>query len=169
MAEIEEIQVELESTLCSQTTEKLIELSNYFKIEVSADLKSKLKLLKLIRNYLEDRLKKEPTEDEVSSGALSREEFLKDAIASLVGQPPPLEKDQADKEIALLEQMYSDLKIKQEQEMNDLKGKLSKLKQQKKTAKSSANGVESLTKVKGLGEQNLQDGKEYGVYRVLPF
>ena len=84
MAEIEEIQVELESTLCSQTTEKLIELSNYFKIEVSRDInKSKLKLLKSIRNYVEDRLKKERTEDEISSGALSREEFLKDAIAFL--------------------------------------------------------------------------------------
>ena len=93
MAEIEEIQVELESTLCSQTTEKLIELSNYFKLEVSTDInKSKLKLLKSIRNYVEDRLKKEPTEDEISSGALPREEFLKDAIAFLVGQPPPLEK-----------------------------------------------------------------------------
>ena len=47
-----------------------------------------------------------------------------------MGQPPPLEKDQTDKELALLEKMHSDLKIKQEQEMNDLKEKLSKLKQQ---------------------------------------
>ena len=32
---------------------------------------------------MEDRLKKEPTEDEVSSGALSREEVLKDVIRDL--------------------------------------------------------------------------------------
>ena len=164
MAEIEEIQVELESTLYSQTTEKLIELSNYFKLEASTDInKSKLKLLKSIRNYVEDRLKKEPTEDEISSGALPREEFLKDAVAFLVDQPPPLEKDQTDKEIALLEKMYSDLKIKQEQEMNDLKEKLSKLKQQKKDVKPSENEVDGLTEVKDLGQDNLQHGKEYGV------
>ena len=52
---------------------------------------------------MEDRLKKEPTEDEISSRALPPEEFLKDAIAFLVGQPPPLEKDQTDTEIALPE------------------------------------------------------------------
>ena len=158
MAEIEEIQIELESTLCSQTTEKLIELSNYFKLEVSTDInKSKLKLLKSIRNYVEDRSKKEPTEDEISSGALPREEFLKDAI------PPSLEKDQTDKEIALLEKLYSDSKIKQEQEMNDLKENLSKLKQQKKDVKPSENEVDGLTEVKDLGQGNLQHGKEYGV------
>ena len=93
MAEIEEIQVRLESILSSQTTEKFIELSNYFQIEVSADIKSKLKLLKLIRNYMEDRLKKEPAEDDVSSKALLQEEFLKDDMAFLVGQPLPLEED----------------------------------------------------------------------------
>ena len=44
--------------------------------------------------------------------------------------------------------------------MNDLKGKLSKSKQQKKNAKSSENEVENLTKVKDLRQDNLQDGKE---------
>ena len=88
---------------------------------------------------------------------------MKDAIVFLIGQPPPIEKDQEDMEIALLEKMYSDLKIKQEQELNDLKGKLSKLKQQKKNAKSSNNEVESLTEVEDLGKDDLQDGKEHGV------
>ena len=82
MAEIKEIQVELESSLCSQTTEKLIDLSKYLKIGVWTDIKSKLKLLKLIRNYVEERLKYEPTEDEVSGGALSRQGFLKMLLLS---------------------------------------------------------------------------------------
>ena len=59
--------------------------------------------------------------------------------------------------------MYSDLKIKQEQEMNDLKENLSKLKQQKKDVKPSENKVDRLTEVKDLGQDNLQHGKEYGV------
>ena len=59
--------------------------------------------------------------------------------------------------------MHSDLKIKQEQEMNDLKEKLSKLKQQKKDVKPSENEVDGLTEVKDLGQDNLQHGKEYGV------
>ena len=58
--------------------------------------------------------------------------------------------------------MYSDLKIKQEQEMNDLKEKLSKLKQQKKDVKPQ-NEVDGLTEVKDLSQDNLQHGKEYGV------
>ena len=47
--------------------------------------------------------------------------------------------------------------------MTDLKGKLGKLKQQKKNAKSSENEVERLTEVSDPGQDNLQDGKEYGV------
>ena len=93
-----------------------------------------------------------------------REEFLKDAIAFLVGQPPPLEKDQTDKEIALLEKMYSDLKIKQEQETNDLKEKLSKLKQQREDVKPSQLKSRILVRITCNMERNMVSKTQIGFF-----
>ena len=67
----------------------------------------------MVRNYVEERLKNEPTEEEPT------EEVSRGIFEGCCCFPSwsslPLEKDQADKEIALLEKMYSDLKIKQDE------------------------------------------------------
>ena len=88
-------------------------------------------------------------------------------MAFLVGQPLPLGKDQAHKVIALLENINSDLKFKQEQEMNDLKGKLSKLKRQKKNAKSSENEVEKFDRSQRSGSTDLAGWK--GIWCQIGF
>ena len=42
MAEIEDLQVELESIICVQRLEKLIDLAKYFKLEIDPEVKTKL-------------------------------------------------------------------------------------------------------------------------------
>ena len=42
MAEIEDLQVELESIICVQKLERLIDLAKYFKLEIDPEVKTKL-------------------------------------------------------------------------------------------------------------------------------
>ena len=42
MAEIEDLQVELESIICVQKLERLIDLAKYFKLEIYPEVKTKL-------------------------------------------------------------------------------------------------------------------------------
>ena len=83
MAETEEIQLEFESALCAQTVGKLVELSQHFKIEISPEVKSKSQIIKLIREHVEDVLKKEPAAEQMTGL-----EFLKDAIHFLHDEHP---------------------------------------------------------------------------------
>ena len=50
MAEIEDLQVELESIICIQKLERLIDLAKYFKLEIDPEVKTKLTAIKLLRN-----------------------------------------------------------------------------------------------------------------------
>ena len=117
MAEIEDLQVELESIICVQKVERLIDLAKYFKIEIDPEVKTKLAVIKLLRKHIEETIAKEP-------GTLPDEQFLKDAANFLTGEPPPLEHAE---EIAKLQKQYDELKTKSEQELSDVKQKLDAL------------------------------------------
>ena len=74
MAEIEDLQVELESIICVQKLEMLIDLAKYFKLEIDPEVKTKLAVIKLLRNHIEETIAKEPS-------TLPHEQFLKDAAS----------------------------------------------------------------------------------------
>ena len=117
MAETEDLQVELESIICLQKIERLIDLAKYFKLEIDPEVKTKLAVIKLLRKHIEETIAKEP-------GTLPHEQFLKDAASFLTGEPPPLEHAE---EIAKLQKRYNELKTKREQELSDVKQKLDAL------------------------------------------
>ena len=157
MAETEEIQLEFESALCAQTVGKLVELSQHFKIEISPEVKSKIQIIKLIREHVEDVLKKEPAAEQMTGL-----EFLKDAIHFSHDEPPELEKDKTEKEIAQLEKVYSELKLKHEQELSEVKSKLSGLK------KKSEIPPENEAKGAGKSEKNEPINLEHQVKKTVP-
>ena len=80
MAEIEDLQVELESIICVQKLERLIDLAKYFKLELDPEVKTKLAVIKLLRKHIEETIAKEP-----GTGTLPHEQFLKDAASFLTG------------------------------------------------------------------------------------
>ena len=84
MAEIEDLQVELESIIWVQKLERLIDLAKYFKLEIDPEVKAKLAVIKLLRKHMEETIAKEP-------GTSPHEQFPKDAASFLTGEPPPLE------------------------------------------------------------------------------
>ena len=117
MAEIEDLQVELESIICVQNLARLIDLAKYFKLEIDPEAKTKLAVIKLLRKHIEETIAKEP-------GTSPHEQFLKDPASFLTGKPPPLEHAE---EIAKLQKQYDELKTKREQELSDVKQKLDAL------------------------------------------
>ena len=117
MAEIEDLQVELESIICVQKLERLIDLAKYFKLEIDPEVKTKLTVIKLLRKHIDETIANEP-------GTSPHEQFLKDAASFLTGEPPPLEHAE---EIAKLQKQYDELKTKSEQELSDVKQKLDAL------------------------------------------
>ena len=117
MVETEDLQVELESIICVQKFERLIDLAKYFKLEIDPELKTKLAVIKLLRKHIEETIVKEP-------GNSPHEQFLKDATSFLTGKPQPLEHAE---EIAKLQKQYDELKTKCEQELSDVKQKLDAL------------------------------------------
>ena len=117
MAEIEDLEVELESVICIQKVERLIDLAKYFKLEIDLEVKAKLAVIKLSRKHIVETIVKEP-------GTSPHEQFLKDAASFLTGEPPPLEHAE---EIAKSQKQYDKLKIKSEQELSDVKQKLDAL------------------------------------------
>ena len=83
MADIEDLQVSLEySVLCAQSLEKLNELCKYLKIELSFENSTRLKTIKIVRQYVEPHLEKEP-------GTTSHKDFMEDIISYMTGKPPP--------------------------------------------------------------------------------
>ena len=133
MAELEPLLINLDSLMCQQTLERLLELHKHLKITTPATEKSKLKLTGMIREHNEEKL-----EGEIEMGVMP-EEYLQDQIAlpsDLIPLPiVSLEKDQAEiekseKELKDLEKkLFNELKSKQESELNELKKKLSKAKE----------------------------------------
>ena len=132
MAELQPLLINLDSLMCQQILERLLELHKHLKITTPATGKSKLKLIGMILAHSEEKL-----EGEIETG-VRPEEYLQDQIALLTDLiPPPLvsvEKDQAgiensEKELKDLEKQFNELKSKQEPELNELKEKLSKAKE----------------------------------------
>ena len=70
-----------------------------------------------MRKHIEETIANEP-------GTSPHEQFLKDAVSFLTGEPPPLEHAE---EIAKLQKQYDELKTKHEQELSDVKQKLDAL------------------------------------------
>ena len=105
MANIEDLQVTLESVLCVQSLETLNDRCKYPKIELSSEDNTRLKIIKVILQYVETHLEKEP-------GTTSHKYFLEDIISYMTGKPPPLEGENTDEEISQLEKMYDDLKLR---------------------------------------------------------
>ena len=127
MADLEQYLIELDSLLCKQTSEKLIELIAHLKMTTSTEGKSKLKLIMAIRAHNE-----EVCEGEMDQG-VTPVDYVQDQIAFLTGDPPSLEGDLAEKakqekELQELQKQMDELKLKQEAELNELKLKLSKAK-----------------------------------------
>ena len=52
MAEIEDLQVEMESIICVQKIEMLIDLAKYFKLEIDPEVKTKLAVIKFLRKHI---------------------------------------------------------------------------------------------------------------------
>ena len=117
MAELEPLLINLDSLMCQQTFERLLELHKHLKITTPATGKSKLKLIDMIRAHNEEKL-----EGEIETG-LTPEEYLHGQIALLTDLIPPplvsLEKDQAEiekreKELKDSGKQFNELKSKQE-------------------------------------------------------
>ena len=117
MAEIEDLQVELESIICVQKLGRLIDLAKYFQLEIDPEVKTKLTVIQLLRKHIEETIANEP-------GTSPHKQFLKDAVSFMTGEPPPLEHAE---EIAKLQKQYDELKTKSELELSDVKQKLDAL------------------------------------------
>ena len=148
MAEIEDLQVELESIIiCVQKLERLIDLPEYFKLEIDPEVKTKLAVIKLLRKHIQETIANEP-------GTSPHEQFLKDAVSFLTGEPLPLEHAE---EIAKLQKQYDELKTKSEQELSDVKQKLDALQGPNALkAKSNESTHETEATVKQADEGKVQ-------------
>ena len=127
MADLEQYLIELDSLLCKQASEKLIELIEHLKMTTPTAGKSKLKLITAIRAHNE-----ETCEGDMEPG-VTPADYVQDQIAFLTGDPPSLEGDLAEKakqekDLQELQKQMDELKLKQEAELNELKQKLSKAK-----------------------------------------
>ena len=155
MADLEQYLIELDSLLCKQTSEKLIELMAHLKMTTSTEGKSKFKLITAIRAHNE-----EACEGEMDQG-VTPVDYVQDQIAFLTGDPPSLEGDLAEKakqekELQELQKRMDELKLKQEAELNELKLKLSKAK------------GETVDKEKGNSTELKTDKMETGVKSSKP-
>ena len=56
MSQIEDLQLELDSLICRQSIEKLLELCCYLEVKDPIDGKSRSELVKIIRNDVENTL-----------------------------------------------------------------------------------------------------------------
>ena len=147
MAETEDLQVELESIICVQKLERLIDLAKYFQLEIEPEVKTKLTVIKLLRKHIEETVANEP-------GTSPHEQFLKDAVSFLTGELPPLEHAE---EIAKIQKQYDELKTKSKQELSDVKQKLDALQGPSALkAKCNESTHETETTVKQADEGKVQ-------------
>ena len=87
MAKLEPLLINLDSLMCQQTLERLLELHKHLKITTPATGKSKLKLIGMIRAH---NVNEEKLEGEIET-RVTPEEYLHDQIALLTDLiPPPL-------------------------------------------------------------------------------
>ena len=87
MSQIEDLQLELDSLMCKQSVEKLLELCGYFEVKDPVDGKSRSELVKIIRNDVENTLS-------TADDNFDEHIFLRDAISKINGTPPPLERSE---------------------------------------------------------------------------
>ena len=87
MSQIEDLQLELDSLICKQSIDKLVELCGYFEVKDPIDGKSRSELVKIIRNDVENTLSTADDNFDVHI-------FLRDAISKVNGTPPPLERSE---------------------------------------------------------------------------
>ena len=135
MADIDDLQIELDSFLCLQSVENLAELcKTVLKLEIPADIESKGKLIKFTGKNVEKTL-------ETELETMSHEQFLQNIITYLTVDPPPLETDNIDEEINELEKLYNELNVKQETELQELKAKAKKNVTKSSDQRIGRNGV----------------------------
>ena len=82
MSQIEDLQLELDSLLCKQSIDKLVELCGYFEVKDPVDDESRSELLKIIINDVENTLS-------TAGDNFDLEIFLFDAVYGIYGTPPP--------------------------------------------------------------------------------
>ena len=87
MSQIEDLQLELDSLICKQSVEKLLELCGYLEVKDPIDGKSRSELVKIIRNAVENTLSTADDNFDVHI-------FLRDAISKVNGTLPPLEQSE---------------------------------------------------------------------------
>ena len=87
MSQIEDLQLELDSLICKQSIEKLLELCGYLEVKDPIDGKSRSELVKIIRNDVENTLS-------TADDNFDEHIFLRDAISKINGTPPPLERSE---------------------------------------------------------------------------
>ena len=125
MSHIEDLQFELDSLLCKQSIDKLVELCSHFAVKDPVDGKSRSELVRIIRNTVEDTFS---TANDEFDGDI----FLLDAISKIKGTPPPLERSAeelaAQKEVLILEKKLEDLRLLQLETENTRKTLLGQLK-----------------------------------------
>ena len=78
MSDFESLQLELGSLVCQQTVAKLTELVTYLEIEETVEGKSRMQLVKIIRNAI-DKIVGKPSE-------IDLDVYLRDAIAFVNNQ-----------------------------------------------------------------------------------
>ena len=105
--------------------EKLLELIAHLKVKTSTEGKSKFKLINIIHALNTEALKAEGRPD----GGVTLDEFVQDQIAFISNKPPPLEKDKAEEEMYELQKQVDALKMKQLEELSEIKSKLTKAKE----------------------------------------
>ena len=122
-------------------------VQNRVKLEIDPEVKTKLIVIRLLRKHIEEPIANEPATS-------PHEQFLKDAVSFLTGEPPPL---QHAEEIAKLQKQYDELKTKSEQELSDVKQKLDALQGPNALkAKSNESTHETEATVKQADEGKVQ-------------
>ena len=120
MSDPESLQLKFEALVCQQSSDQLLKLVEFLKIKDPVSKKSKVQVVKIIRNFVE-KLISDPGEIDINA-------YLEDTIAFLTGQPPPLEKTEDEKELIALEKALLELQSKQ---ATELESHLQKLKDAK--------------------------------------
>ena len=112
MSDFESLQLELDSLVCQQTVAKLTELVTYLEIEETVEGKSRMQLVKIIRNAI-DKIVGKP-------GEIDLDVYLRDAIAFVNKIAPPLEKTEEETNLTKLEMKLLALKLEQQKDLESV-------------------------------------------------
>ncbi len=129
MADIELLELEVESLLCKQTLEKLTELAKNIGVKDDISKFSKLRVIKEIRKIVEETISNPETVE------VELDKYLSDILTFLTTKPPdstepPSLEETADKaEVVFLEKQFTELKIKQKHDLEEIEKKLQGAKQ----------------------------------------